>query len=644
MKLSRPPKEVSLSVLKARLKRTVRPKERLWAMLRLAEKLAAHEATHANQALLLFTEAEQLARDIQDRRGMAAAVHGAGYCQFLLSNLFAALESFERALPIAEETGDAEREILILRDMGSSYMGQRHPDLALATLQKCAELAELIGNVRVQASAFDLIGILFRNFDRYHESLEYLAKGLLLLDGTAWARDQAIILLHMGNVLHALGRNAEALSALKQSSQLGRAAEDHRIEGICQGMIGIVYSDLGDYPNALSLFLVSATILEQVGDKLNLAKTYANIVNLNLQLGNTEQMISLAGKALVMFEEIGDKRGQTTLYGNLGRYYLDRGQVVQAKRSLKQSLAIAQEIGSKGYEVATLTQMAEMEAGLGKFTVAEKLYRKALIIASSGDDQNRTVAILLGLGALFNKRSEPGQAIPILERAIAIAVEIYSIRYEQEAHQGLVEAFETIGDIKRALKHSKLASNIKEEILGIEKQKAIIQLQVRSDIERSEMEKALLQKEAEFKSQESERMMMHLAEKTELIRTVRRRIRKIVGEGAEGIVDDAGTLHAFDELLSELGSDHSAGRRRTIFNDEFQQVHRELLSKLTQSYPSLTITERKICVLLAEGFSIKQMSEILKVAHHTVEIHRHAVRKKMKLGRGASLNTVLAGM
>ena len=588
-KHSRPVREVSVRVLEARLKRAVRPRTRLWTTIQLVDRLIEKDFTQIKRALLLSIEAERLAESIGDQRGVAAALRCAGSCQFLLSNFAMALETFERALPIAERTGDAECEILILLDMGYLYIGQSRHDLALETLAKCAELAELVDNIPVQASALSRMGTLLNNLGKYPEALECHKKSLTLFDRTELVRGRAVALLHMSNSLGFLGRYEEALSTLEQARQLCRTRKDDRTEGLCQINIGVIYDEIGDYPNALSFFLASAKTLERVGDKLNLAITYGNLMEVYLELGNIEQGANFGEEALAVFEEIGYKRGQVAMYEIFGAYYLRRGLRTQAKRFQKRSLALSREIGSKDYETTALIALAKMESDLGKFAAAEKLFQNALAVASA--DRYHTTAVLLGLGALFKQQARPDKALSFLDRAITIAAEIHSRAYEQKGHQILAETLEMKGDFKAALTHWKLASSIKEEILGPEKQKTIAEIRIRSSNEQAESEKAALRKETKSKSQEIERMAMELAQKTELIRTTTRQMREIVKPLP---IKDPAMRLKLDGLLSNL--DRSIGGKRAIPN-ELQLVHRDILKKLSKRYHTLTSAESKICVL-----------------------------------------------
>ena len=136
-------------------------------------------------------------------------------------------------------------------------------------------------------------------------------------------------------------------------------------------------------------------------------------------------------------------------------------------------------------------------------------------------------------------------------------------------------------------------------------------------------------------------MAMELAEKTERDRNISRRIKTIIKPWSENGKGE--TYSQIYQLLSELEGDHSHGGNGAIPN-EFQLVHRDILKKLSKHYPSLTSMERKVCVLLREGLSTKQMADLLKASTRTIETHRYEIRKKMKIEPGMSLTTTLAGM
>jgi DNA-binding CsgD family transcriptional regulator len=152
-------------------------------------------------------------------------------------------------------------------------------------------------------------------------------------------------------------------------------------------------------------------------------------------------------------------------------------------------------------------------------------------------------------------------------------------------------------------------------------------------------EKGRQEKESERKSQEIERKTMELAGKSEAIRSISRRIREIVRSRCEENV----APHAFcefDQLLLEIERNHISATTKRMFPREFQLVHNDILQKLSVDYPTLTLTERKICLLLREGLSIKEMALMLKVSTRAIEKHRYGIRKKMGLKPRTRLTTV----
>ena len=632
-------RETSISVLEARLKRAVHPKTRLWAMIRLAETLVDKDAREGQRALSLFSEAERLAESVSDKRGIAAAIYGAGHSQLSLYNFAAALTLLKRALPIAEKNSYAECEVLILLDMGQICWRQGHNNLALEILKKCMGFAELIGNTRLQASALDQMGATLVSLGRFHEALECHAKSLSLLERSGLTHNQAITLIYMSDPLSVLGEYSQSLSVLERSLQLCQINRDSRTEGFCLNNIGAIYSQLGDYKNAFSSLSPAEKLLESTGDKLNLANVCANLMLAYWQFGNTEQATNYGEKSLRIFEEIGYKRGQILMLVNFSEYYFDRGHEELGMRQLKRALIFSRKIGSKDYEFEALIVLAKRESNLGNFLSSEKLLQDALDIASEIDDPNRLIMVFLVLGNLFNKQHQPDRALPPIERAIAIAEKIHLRRHELNAHQMLAETLEEKRDFKEALKHWKVASTIREEILGMEKQKAITAIQIREAIDKAEREKKLLKKEVKSKSQEVGRIALELTERTELIRSISVRIKKIISPlPAKNISVPRSFL---ETMYSDIN--RTLESKRSI-PAEFQIAYRDLLRKLTHRFPTLSTTECRVCILLRNGLSTKEIADMLKVTPRAIDRHRLSIRKKMQVKRAVNLSTFLAGL
>ncbi|MCL1943481.1 MAG: LuxR C-terminal-related transcriptional regulator [Candidatus Azobacteroides sp.] len=73
----------------------------------------------------------------------------------------------------------------------------------------------------------------------------------------------------------------------------------------------------------------------------------------------------------------------------------------------------------------------------------------------------------------------------------------------------------------------------------------------------------------------------------------------------------------------------------------FDSVHEDFFKKLTEAYPDLSKTERKICAYLRMNLSSKEIAQLTNIAPGSVEVTRYRIRKKMGLKRTDSLIEIL---
>jgi len=68
-----------------------------------------------------------------------------------------------------------------------------------------------------------------------------------------------------------------------------------------------------------------------------------------------------------------------------------------------------------------------------------------------------------------------------------------------------------------------------------------------------------------------------------------------------------------------------------------EQIHSDFVSRLTLRFPELTEHEKRLMVLLRNGFSSKEISPILNISPKSVEISRYRLRKKLNLQKEDNL-------
>ena len=96
-----------------------------------------------------------------------------------------------------------------------------------------------------------------------------------------------------------------------------------------------------------------------------------------------------------------------------------------------------------------------------------------------------------------------------------------------------------------------------------------------------------------------------------------------------------------DRIIAELQNDLSQRMGSSNEIDEFyaqaEQLHKDFSVKLTEEFPYLTTSERRLATLLRLGFSSKYIATLMNISPKSVEISRYRLRQKLGLQKGDNL-------
>lgn len=96
-----------------------------------------------------------------------------------------------------------------------------------------------------------------------------------------------------------------------------------------------------------------------------------------------------------------------------------------------------------------------------------------------------------------------------------------------------------------------------------------------------------------------------------------------------------------DRIIADIEKDLS---QRTSFSGEIDEfytqaevLHKDFSVKLTEEFPNLTTSERRLATLLRLGFSSKYIATLMNISPKSVEISRYRLRQKLGLKKGDNL-------
>ncbi len=91
------------------------------------------------------------------------------------------------------------------------------------------------------------------------------------------------------------------------------------------------------------------------------------------------------------------------------------------------------------------------------------------------------------------------------------------------------------------------------------------------------------------------------------------------------------------EIEKELGQRTSFSGEIDEFYTQAEVLHKDFSVKLTEEFPNLTTSERRLATLLRLGFSSKYIATLMNISPKSVEISRYRLRQKLGLQKGDNL-------
>lgn len=137
------------------------------------------------------------------------------------------------------------------------------------------------------------------------------------------------------------------------------------------------------------------------------------------------------------------------------------------------------------------------------------------------------------------------------------------------------------------------------------------------------------------KSQELSNFLLSEASRKEWNDEVLTDIRRIIDYiNAERYTEARNKLQSLQGRLSRNGEKSIEWKR---FEENFDIVNNQFISRLSKHYPWMSKQERRLCVYIHIGLSSKEIAPLLNISTRAVEMMRYRIRNKMQIVSSVSL-------
>lgn len=277
----------------------------------------------------------------------------------------------------------------------------------------------------------------------------------------------------------------ESLDLLNQAQKLFKTGKDDEGVANCYGDMGLINSRLGNFKVALDNLLHCLEIREKLNNEIQITRTYNQLANCYVNLGETDEAIKYYQKSLTINEKINYLKGISTNSLNLGNLYKDIGKFddatklfykaleIDLKNNDREGLALSyssigninahtgdlysaldfyfkalnvqEELNRNQSRAITLNNIGNVYKNLEEYDPALESYKKAYDILNSLGIKRWLSQILNNMGVIYSLKKDFNQALLYQEKSLALAKEIGD---KNASGYALIKIAEVVSEVK----------------------------------------------------------------------------------------------------------------------------------------------------------------------------------------------------
>jgi len=370
-------------------------------------------------------------------------------------------------------------------------------DIEQATLfaEKALTEAKKIRYRKGEGNALIQSGNIAQIKGNYDEAEELNLQALAILNKENDYSGAAICLNNLGIINHNRSDYGKAMTYYRLALQKNRSL--NRLSGSATSLfcIGTLHENQASYDSAMIYYLEALGISEKLNDSKLKAYAMVSLANINLQMDNLLKAYDYNSKAAELYSE--DKN-----YFGLLKVYLSLGNISEQIDSTKKAIWFYRQAALFGRTLGSQSDIANAHFSLGSIfetmhqpDTAAFYYSEALNVFNETGNRENSAMSLVALARINNSKGKYQEALKFIGQAMEIAIETGSYNALTESYREKALTMSYMKDYEGAFRYFNRYSELRDSLMGIEKQKQILELQTRYETERKENENQLLLKD-----------------------------------------------------------------------------------------------------------------------------------------------------
>ncbi|RDY61966.1 tetratricopeptide repeat protein [Flagellimonas nanhaiensis] len=370
-------------------------------------------------------KAEEIAENIQFKKGRARSIYIRGLIESSKSNNKQAIRLFKKSL-LLYNTEHYEKGVSdCFAKIGMAYYYDYQYNKSIENYKNSIEILNNIGQSKATAVSLKFIGFCYLDMGEYKKALEYFNKAMDInlanndkLEMASCLNNMGTSYLHKGNyplalehynqslinykilkdtagissVLNNLGlvykknkKFDEAIASYKESLKLKfkKNKINSKNKGISLNNIGVAYRQKKDYKNALIYLTEALEMSTSINDQDNIGRCLLSMGDVYLELKDYNIALQKFLKAKEINIELESQLGLCHSYLGLAKVYLNQKKIDLALINAIKCKEISNNIGAIDYQRDTYNLLSTIYENLGDFKKAFESHQQFKILNDS---------------------------------------------------------------------------------------------------------------------------------------------------------------------------------------------------------------------------------------------------------------------
>jgi serine phosphatase RsbU (regulator of sigma subunit)/Tfp pilus assembly protein PilF len=268
-------------------------------------------------------------------------------------------------------------------------------------------------------------------------------------------------------------------------------------------VLGILFTDEGNYVKGLDHQLKALEISEQMGSKPKIASSYNNVAYVYMAMGNQDLALKYYNKALGVSSAINDSMGLSLIHNNIGAIHYKRKQYDTALYYYERSRLLSELLLDSSSLSISYVNIGNVHLEKKNYEKALECQNKALYISELIDDNILSISPLSNLGEIYSKTGKYETALEYYRKALKYALRSNHVTSLLDIYEGMSLTYESLNDPVNALKYYRMYSAKKDSVITTENSKQMAEMQTRFETEKKEKEIQVLTEKANVQELES---------------------------------------------------------------------------------------------------------------------------------------------